>query len=62
MNLAIDTMALFPIMGVIRWYRPTGEHGAVYGEQLLYARVLEKLASELQPMGHQVPFFYPILH
>ena len=32
MNLAIDTMALFPTMGVIRWYRPTGEHGEVYGE------------------------------
>lgn len=30
--LVIDTVALFPTMGVIRRYRPTGEHGEVYGE------------------------------
>ena len=61
-NLATDPMALFPVMGVIRWYRPTREHGEVYGEQLLYTRVLEKLASQLQPMGHQVSSLYLIFH
>lgn len=61
MNLATDTVALFPVMGVIRWYRPTGEHGEVYGKQLLYTRVLEKLASQLQPVGYQVSSLYPIL-
>lgn len=41
---ASHTMAVLPPVGFVRWHRPAGEHGPVYGKQLLRLGFLESMA------------------
>lgn len=51
---AAASMAVLPPVGALRWCGSAGEHGKVYGEQLLCHRILEILAQVVQFMGDQV--------
>lgn len=49
-HAAAHPMALLPPVGTRRRAVPAGEHGALHGEQLLRARLLARMAPQLQPV------------
>jgi hypothetical protein len=53
-DIAPDTLAILPIMGISGWDGPTGEYGQMHGQQLFYIGFLAKLAQKLQPVDRQV--------
>ena len=52
--IAIDTMAVFPVMGITRRNGSTGEHDPMRSEQLLHPRVLAIMASIIQSLGRPI--------
>lgn len=52
------SLAVFPLVGTRGRRRAAGEHGALYGEQLLSDGILARVAPQLQPLDHQVNSVY----
>ena len=50
-------MAILSTLVASKWNRSTGEHGSVYGKQLLHTRFLAKLAPLVQSMDSAVISF-----
>ena len=50
-------MAILSTLVARKWDRSAGEHGSMYGKQLLYIRFLAKLAPFVQSVGSTVIYF-----
>lgn len=47
-------MAILPTLVTRKWHRSAGEHGSMYGKQLLHARFLAELAPLVQSLDSAV--------
>jgi len=50
------TLAFLSSLGSNGWYAASREHGTLRSQQLFYARLLEVLAPQLQPLDRSVRY------